>query len=99
MADDDPVIAYSVRELLTKMDGKLDAIGTQLGSKADTTHVDQLAASVGDLNGRVTSIEEDRKRQAATATSRLANRQWLVPTICGAIVAAIEILQSLHIHA
>lgn len=98
MAEDEPVISYSVRDLLTKMDGKLDAIGVQLGSKANTVRVDQVANSVNDLQERMTAVEATQKQATVQATTRLANRQWLIPTGCGAVVALVEILQALHIH-
>lgn len=95
----EPVIEYSVRDILTKMDGKLDAIGVQLGTKADTSRVDSMATAYNDLADRVGRVEEFQKQTITKATIRLANRQWFIPTVCGAVVALVEVLQALHVHA
>lgn len=99
MADvNDPVIAFSVRDLLTKMDGKLDTINSQLGTKADLIRVDQLAHSIGDLQSRMSTLEGDHKRDLQTASNKLANRQWFIPTALTGFMVLVGLLQVLNIH-
>ena len=60
---DGPKVSYTVKELLIHIDGKIDALGVIVGSKADTTEVRALA-------DRVLDLETTRNNRGAVLTDR-----------------------------
>jgi hypothetical protein len=71
-------VSYSVKELLAKIEGKLDGVIITIGQKADRHDVEQLDRRVSDLE------TSDRSDQAVRDFFR-----WLIPVMAvfGAAVA------------
>lgn len=95
MPDDEPVISYSLKDVLGRMEGKLDRLVDALAMKADRTEisrldtrVDVVDARVEGVDARVKAVEEEHRAVAEAADRRVEQRRWLVPTVATAIAAA-----------
>jgi hypothetical protein len=54
---DEETVGYTLRDILVRVDKKLDAIDAKLEAKADRARVHELAASVAGVDKRVAVIE------------------------------------------
>jgi hypothetical protein len=80
MPDEEPTVAYSVKDLLSDISRKLDGALITLYGKADSARVDAVES-------RLTILENHK----ANYDSRNQYRQWLIPTLIAVamLVAAI----------
>lgn len=91
-------VSYTVKELVARMDGKLDSILLKLEGKAE-------AASVSEISGRVASLELWRAALAASEGTRdkISAKQlvvWgIVATVAAGTVGAIATLVWLAVSA
>lgn len=91
MSDD--IVGYTVKEILIRLDSKLDVIDAKLETKADRTRVHELAATVAGVDKRVTVIEsqklDDRLRKVEDAESEQSGargfRRFLWPSVAAVI--------------
>lgn len=56
MSDD--IVGYTVKEILVRLDSKLDVIDAKLETKADRERVHQIANTVGALDARVQVLDK-----------------------------------------
>lgn len=87
--DDEPVISYSVKDILSRVEGKLDAALIAIATKADHSEMVKLAERVAHLE----LIEEHREAAAKWHTEW---KRWLIPTILSALLTASTIFALLH---
>lgn len=52
-------VTFTVKELLARIDTKIDRLTLDLDRKASQSSVDQLAQSLRDMEARVSSVETD----------------------------------------
>jgi hypothetical protein len=75
---------FSVKEMIVRLDGKLDAVLASLNSKAERSEL-------RDLEARVSSLEASR-----TASLALSSWQrWFVGAVCVGLVGAVIALVAL----
>lgn len=86
---DDPIISYSVKELLTAMDRKLDAALTTLMAKADSSRVDALEKDV-------TYLMQHHRSSKESASLRAQWRQWLYPLLVSVVLTVATIISLFH---
>lgn len=82
---EEPTVTYTVREMLSRMDGKLDIIAAQLAGKASQAEVEALTERLGKVE-RAAEVD----RVVATKLKR-----WVlvgVPSFTGFAAAAIGIV-------
>jgi hypothetical protein len=75
MTDIDVRVSYSLPEMLTRMDGKLDSVVAALATKVDRTEHTAL-------NERVTVLEADKANRDNSRDSR----RWLIPVLAAIVV-------------
>ena len=61
---EDPTIVFSVKELISRLDGKLDMMMKVLTDKADRTDVNDLERRVGAVEVQVNDLVTSRKNEA-----------------------------------
>lgn len=79
-----PTVNYTVKELLNRMEGKLDALIEQTSGKA--SQVDLLR-----VEARVAAVEE----QCAVSAAISRNTRWILVGAFPAVLAAAAAVQSL----
>ncbi len=93
MSDVPPNVAYSVKELIGKLDAKLDLVLDGLDAKASTAALDRLDGKIEALGGRISKLETDASVSRATAT----NTRWMlftaIPTTASAVWAMSHFLK------
>ena len=62
---DEQKVTYTVKELLNRIDGKLDTMAFAMAQKAEQSHVDKL-------EGRIEMLESDKRANAELAKLYLA---------------------------
>jgi butyrate kinase len=56
----DPNVTYTVKEMLAKIEGKIDGVIITIGQKADKHDVEDVSARVAKLEAVVSSFEADK---------------------------------------
>ena len=91
----DPSITYTVKDLLARMDGKLDALDLKLDTKADAKELAQLRVEVAQKADRadIRSLRDDvdalKKAQAERDSAdrqrekQINGRRWLISAVLG----------------
>lgn len=108
-ADTNGGVTYTIKELLAKIEGKLDGVIITIGQKADKHDVENLAGRVKALEEEVGGFDEARRlaEQVATtlAAKEKADRTWWqqwrmkVAWLLALLVALGQLHQSFpHIH-
>lgn len=85
MSTNDPTtVTYTVKELLSRIDTKLDGFAVRLDLKAEQAHVETIER-------RVTALESERATRAAVGRSRswLFNKTGVVIVGTAAVISAI----------
>lgn len=70
MTDPEVRVSYGVKELLSRIDIRLESIDTKLDAKADIRDVD-------DLKSRMDAMERREEQRVAVLASQLSNRKDL----------------------
>lgn len=99
MPDEDPQITYSVRDILERMEAKLDSALVTLRLKADHADVVAITRTIGEVQGwqenhdREHAQADKARREAAEARAdKRDSRHWLVGTIIGILGIAVVLL-------
>lgn len=71
-------ITFTVKELLAKLDAKLDLIVAQLDSKAERHDLDSLEVRVLKLEGSAATEAQLREYRTAQERERKRDRRWLL---------------------
>jgi len=92
----EPQISYSVKEILTRIESKMDDFVKALAFKADTSSVENLGQRVTHTEDRLTAIEERNKARDETSKWRSEWRRWLIPALMTAALTAASIVALFH---
>ena len=88
MTIDDPAVRYSVRDLLARIDGKIDSLTTSVALKADKADLDRIESRLDGHDSRIVGLEtwKHDKEVAATVHQQRDNR-WSAKkkTVVGAL--------------
>jgi hypothetical protein len=84
----EPTISYSIKDILNRVEGKLDAALIAVATKAE--HSELLKLDV-----RVTRLELSEANKAETRTWRHQWRQLIWPTLIGIAMLAVTIISLL----
>lgn len=82
---DEPIISYSVRDILERMENKLDSALVAIATKAE--HAELL-----ELKDRVAILEQIEKNREKEKSWRHQWRQLIWPTLIGAGLLAVAII-------
>jgi hypothetical protein len=88
-------ITYTVKELLGKLDNKLDLIVAQLATKAEAHEVEQLEVRVAVLEGSAATAAELEKQRKKLADERKRDRRWVLGLGIPTLVAVLGLSASL----
>lgn len=92
---DEPNIVFSVKELIGRLDGKLDTITNILTSKADRSDVTALEHRVGTMEEKVNRLHDqtnaDREESQKVSRDKTSRRRWVVTTVISIVVALVAI--------
>jgi hypothetical protein len=98
--ENEPVISYSIKEIVDrlerKLDSKFDAILSVISGKAsaaDMARVIETQTHHGDAIGELQHWRESLKERTGWRTEW---RRWLTTTILGAALVAVSAFQMLH---
>jgi predicted ribosome quality control (RQC) complex YloA/Tae2 family protein len=106
----DPSITYTVKDLLARMDGKLDALDLKLDTKADAKELAQLRVEVAQKADRadIRSLRDDvdalKKAQAERDSAdrqrekQINGRRWLISAVLGVAWAISAGLVDILLH-
>ena len=104
MSAADPNVTYTVKEMLAKIEGKIDGVIITIGQKADKHDVETLQDRVKRLEESHSKLEQDRETAievAATLARKTADdrtwwQQWRlkIAWVLGALVALGQLHQS-----
>lgn len=90
MGDNGPEVTYTLKEVLTGMDAKLDLALKGMQGKAD-------AADVLDLKARMVLVEVFMKQVEKDTAAKIHNREWLLPVLCTIAFLALGVLGLFHL--
>lgn len=91
MADETGNVVYTVKELLAKLDGKVDTIILSLGSKAEKSDVEALAKRVVDLEGKVSLQSEVNKALRSESAANFTRREKIIGLLLALLAIAAQI--------
>jgi hypothetical protein len=87
-------ITYTVKELLGKLDAKLDLIVAQLADKADAHEVEDLERRVGVLEGSAATEAEVERQRVKLQNERKRDRRWMLGLLIPTLVAVLGLSAS-----
>jgi hypothetical protein len=94
-AADNGRITFTVKELLGKLDAKLDLIVAQLADKADAHELEDLVKRVVTLEGSAATEEALERERRAWKTERKRDRRWALGLGIPTLVAVLGLSASL----
>lgn len=87
----EPTISYSVKDILSRVEGKLDAALISVATKAE--HAD-----VAKLETRVRELERNEAMRSKASRWQADFRRFIIPTVISAIAALAYIAQVFHVR-
>jgi hypothetical protein len=96
---EEPEIAYSVRELIERLDRKIDGFLSIMTSKADRSDVALQGKTLTDHETRIRALESRVANDEKAIASKRDWRRWrveILATIVLAGVTALSILTGVH---
>ena len=88
--DGGPEVTYTLKEVLTEMNAKLDAALKGMHDKANM-------ADVVDLKARMVLVEVFMKQEEKETAAKVHNREWLLPLVLSVAFLALGILGIFHL--
>ena len=88
---EEPTIVYSVKELIGRLDAKVDTILNVLTSKADRSDVAALEHTVNDVKEKVSGLETRERERDGQQASRTLSKRWVIGiwvAILGSLLSA-----------
>lgn len=92
---EEPAIVYSVKELISRLDGKLDAIMSVLVNKADRADVTALERRMDTTEGDVSGLKDREKRREAEKNDRTLSKRWVIAFTTSIILSLLGVAVSL----
>lgn len=86
----EPTISYSVKDILARVEGKLDAALIGVATKAE--HADLVK-----LDGRVRELERIEEGRNKAHRGWVELRRWAIPTLISLAATAAIVIQALHL--
>lgn len=86
LVSEEPGIVFTVKELISRLDGKLDMMMNVLTGKADRTDVNNLETRVGAVEVKVNSISTEKETEVKVEERSTNSHRFLI-TILGTSVA------------
>lgn len=93
---DEAEVSYTVKELLSQLNSRIDAFMTLLGSKADQSAVAHLSERVDVHENRLSTLEHDGKAKDAHRSAAQEFRRWIVPTALTLVMVGVMVWQAVH---
>ncbi len=87
-----PDVGYTLKEVIEKLDRKIDAIFTVLSLKADRQDVAALDHRVDSLERRVENEQAARNATRNVVRERQEHWRWLVPLLVSVAAITISVL-------
>lgn len=95
---EEPAIVFSVKELISRLDGKLDLMMNVLTGKADRADVNNLEYRVGAVEVKVNNLTTERETEGKVEERTTTSSRFMI-TILGTsvalLIAAISIIVTL----
>lgn len=88
--DGGPEVTYTLKEVLTEMNAKLDLALKGMHGKADMS-------DVVDLKARMVLVEVFMKQEEKETAAKVHTREWVLPVLIAGVLAVFECLQFFHI--
>lgn len=85
---------FTVKEMILRLDGKLDGVLVALNSKAERSDVKDLDVRISRLSDRLSSLEATRTANVALSTWQ----RWFFGAVCVGLVGAVIALVTLATH-
>lgn len=98
MTDDDTYVQYPIREVLGKIDAKLDGIDAKLDSKASASVVRELAADVAKITERVTILEVGERHEHAARDSNGTTKERVWNVALSIALILVTLIGVLGVH-
>lgn len=100
MADDESNtngrITYTTKEVVTRIEAKLDTLTLQLEQKASHADLEILAGRVGVLERAETQRQTKAEIFAQTRQSVTEWKRWAIPTVLTAAFTTVVLVQAFH---
>lgn len=100
---DEPAIVFSVKELISRLDGKLDAIMSVLVNKADRADVTALERRVDAVENKINTRETQESTTEKHKESSTVGRRFIITmvltvllSLAGTAVGVISLLAGHH---
>jgi hypothetical protein len=94
---EEPTIEYTVKEMIERLDHKVDQFLGILSSKADRSEVALVAERLTVVESKVDTLTDRLKKDEKRAKERREWKRWIIPTACTLVGAAATIL-SIIVH-
>jgi hypothetical protein len=89
---EEPAIVFSVKELISRLDGKLDLMMNVLTGKADRADVNNLEHRVGAVEVKVNAITREKETEERVEEKGSNRSRFLVATLGTAVVLLVASL-------
>jgi len=97
---DEPVISYSIKDILQRLETKLDTkfaeLSTAIGRKAESADLAQVIATQLNHASRLAHLEHVNETRQEHAGWRTEWRRWLASTLLAAALVAVTAYQMIH---
>jgi hypothetical protein len=97
---EEPAIVFSVKELISRLDGKLDLMMNVLTGKADRADVNNLEHRVGAVELKVSNLTTEKETEGKAEEKNVTSNRFLVTvlgTLLALLIAAISVVVTLLI--
>lgn len=81
LVNEDPTIVFSVKELISRLDGKLDMLMSALTSKADKTELDALAERVVKVEDAIQAMNAVREALVRARGDHVNTTRWRITAL------------------
>lgn len=88
----EPQVSYSVKEILDRIEGKVDTLVAGLASKADVSALIALGQQVDQHSRLLDQLSQRLKDTDETAAAKQDWRRWIIPTILSLVATAAMII-------
>lgn len=95
---EEPAIVFSVKELISRLDGKLDLMMNVLTGKADRADVNNLEHRVGAVEIKVNNLTTERETEGKVEERNTTSNRFLITilgTAAALLVATISVIVTL----
>ena len=75
---DEPAIVYSVKELISRLDGKLDAMMNLMTNKADRADVTALEKRQDATDVEVSGLKTREQQRSLDQDNRTIGKRWVI---------------------